>query len=82
MTDLRAVLEAAGADRPALFGVAEGGPMSILFAATYPERVRYTLTRRDGHEGCIRYSRSDESADRSLAASITASVMRRVRVAA
>jgi pimeloyl-ACP methyl ester carboxylesterase/class 3 adenylate cyclase len=40
MTDLQAVLDAVGADRPALFGVSEGGPMSILFAATYPERVR------------------------------------------
>ena len=26
--------------RAALFGVSEGGPMSILFAATYPERVQ------------------------------------------
>lgn len=40
MSDLQAVLDAVGADRPALFGVSEGGPMSILFAATYPERVR------------------------------------------
>ena len=27
-------------DRPALFGMSEGGPMSLLFAATYPERVQ------------------------------------------
>jgi pimeloyl-ACP methyl ester carboxylesterase len=27
-------------DATALFGMSEGGPMSILFAATYPERVR------------------------------------------
>jgi pimeloyl-ACP methyl ester carboxylesterase len=40
MSDLRAVMDAAGAERPALFGVSEGGPMSLLFAATYPERVR------------------------------------------
>ena len=39
MEDLRAVLDAAGSERPALLGVSEGGPMSILFAATYPERV-------------------------------------------
>jgi pimeloyl-ACP methyl ester carboxylesterase len=26
--------------RAALFGMSEGGPMSILFAATYPERTR------------------------------------------
>lgn len=39
MDDLRAVMDAAGAERPAIFGISEGGPMSILFAATYPERV-------------------------------------------
>ena len=39
MDDLRAVLEAASCERPAIFGVSEGGPMSTLFAATYPERV-------------------------------------------
>lgn len=40
MDDLHAVMDAAGADCPSLFGVSEGGPMSILFAATYPQRVR------------------------------------------
>jgi class 3 adenylate cyclase len=40
MDDLRPVLDAAGFDRPALVGVSEGGPMSLLFAATYPDRVR------------------------------------------
>ncbi|OBF19428.1 adenylate/guanylate cyclase domain-containing protein [Mycobacterium sp. ACS4331] len=40
MDDLRAVMDAAGAERPAMFGMSEGGPMSILFAATFPERVR------------------------------------------
>jgi pimeloyl-ACP methyl ester carboxylesterase len=39
MDDLHAVLDAAKVDRPALFGMSEGGPMSLLFAATYPERV-------------------------------------------
>ena len=37
--DVRAVMDAAGSERAALFGVSEGGPMSILFAATHPERV-------------------------------------------
>jgi pimeloyl-ACP methyl ester carboxylesterase len=40
MDDLQAVLDAAEARCPAIFGISEGGPMSILFAATYPERVR------------------------------------------
>src|SRR5207244_7273745 len=39
MQDLRAVMDAAGSERAALFGLSEGGPMSMLFAATYPDRV-------------------------------------------
>jgi DNA-binding SARP family transcriptional activator/pimeloyl-ACP methyl ester carboxylesterase len=39
MDDVRAVMDAAGSDRATLFGYSEGGPMSLLFAATYPERV-------------------------------------------
>src|SRR5262245_54511014 len=38
--DLRAVLDAAGSHRPAIVGVSEGGPMSLLFAATHPNRCR------------------------------------------
>src|SRR5918996_4016980 len=37
--DVRAVMDAAGSERAALFGISEGGPMSALFAATHPERV-------------------------------------------
>ena len=40
MDDVRAVMDAAGSGRAALFGASEGAPMSILFAATYPERTR------------------------------------------
>jgi DNA-binding winged helix-turn-helix (wHTH) protein/pimeloyl-ACP methyl ester carboxylesterase/class 3 adenylate cyclase len=39
MDDVRAVMEAVGSERAALCGVSEGGPMSALFAATYPERT-------------------------------------------
>jgi len=39
MDDIRAVLDAVGSTKAALMGVSEGGPMAILFAATYPERV-------------------------------------------
>ena len=39
MDDVRAVMDAAGSERAALFGYSEGGPMSCLFAATYPERT-------------------------------------------
>jgi len=37
--DVRAVMDDAGSERAALFGVSEGGPMSVLFAATHPARV-------------------------------------------
>ena len=40
MDDVRAVMDAAGSGRAALLGASEGAPMSILFAATYPERTR------------------------------------------
>ena len=40
MDDVRAVMDAAGLTRAAIFGVSEGGPMSLLFAATYPQRVQ------------------------------------------
>jgi pimeloyl-ACP methyl ester carboxylesterase len=37
--DVRAVMDDAGVERAAFFGISEGGPMSVLFAATHPERV-------------------------------------------
>jgi class 3 adenylate cyclase len=37
MDDLHAVMTAAGSERAVLLGVSEGVPMSLLFAATYPE---------------------------------------------
>lgn len=40
MDDVRAVMDAAGSGRAVLLGASEGGPMSILFAATHPERTR------------------------------------------
>jgi class 3 adenylate cyclase/pimeloyl-ACP methyl ester carboxylesterase len=40
MLDLRAVIDAVGSERPSILGISEGGAMSILYAATYPERVR------------------------------------------
>jgi pimeloyl-ACP methyl ester carboxylesterase len=40
MDDVRAVMDAAGSERAALIGISEGASMSILFAATYPDRVQ------------------------------------------
>ena len=39
MGDVAAVMEAARSERAVLFGYSEGGPMSILYAASFPERV-------------------------------------------
>jgi class 3 adenylate cyclase len=51
MDDVRAVMDAAGLDNAALFGPSEGGPMSILFAATYPERVTALVLYGTGARG-------------------------------
>src|SRR4029450_12080997 len=39
MDDARAVMDAVGSEQAAILGISEGGPMSLLFAATYPARV-------------------------------------------
>lgn len=39
MDDVRAVMDVVGSRRATLFGISEGGAMSVLFAATYPERT-------------------------------------------
>ncbi len=43
MDDVRAVMDAAGSERAALFGLSEGGPMSMLFAATHPGRATHLV---------------------------------------
>ncbi len=40
MLDIEAVMDAVGSEQAALFGVSEGGPMAIVFAAAHPERTR------------------------------------------
>jgi class 3 adenylate cyclase len=40
MDDLRAVMDAADMEQAAVLGISEGAPLSILFAATYPDRCR------------------------------------------
>ncbi|HWC32351.1 MAG TPA: adenylate/guanylate cyclase domain-containing protein, partial [Actinomycetota bacterium] len=37
--DLNAVLEAVGSERPSILANTDAGPMAMLFAATYPDRV-------------------------------------------
>ena len=57
MDDIRAVMDAVGSKRAAILGFSEGGPMTMQFAATHPERtaaaVLYgtfpTVIRRDDY---------------------------------
>jgi class 3 adenylate cyclase len=56
MDDVRAVMDAAGSERAALMGMSEGGPMCILFAATYPDRTVALVT-------CGTYAKRRWSAD-------------------
>ena len=57
MDDIRAVMDSVGTERAALFGVSEGGPLTLLFAATYPERT--TAVALYGTDGAVRVRTSD-----------------------
>ncbi|MGY3131594.1 pimeloyl-ACP methyl ester carboxylesterase [Bradyrhizobium sp. USDA 4501] len=43
MDDVRAIMDAIGSAKAVLFGFSEGCPMSVLFAATYPDRVSHLV---------------------------------------
>ena len=59
--EIEAVMDATGFEKAALFGVSEGGPASILFAATRPDRTRALILT-----GTAAYSTADgwEDVDR------------------
>ena len=40
MDDIRAVMDATDMESAAIVGISEGGPLSLLFAATHPDRTR------------------------------------------
>jgi class 3 adenylate cyclase len=65
MDDVRAVLDAAGSERPAFFGISEGGPMSLVFAASHPERTR-ALVLFGTYASLIRREGFPQGIDRSL----------------
>src|SRR2546423_4870171 len=75
MDDVRAVMDATGSERAALFGLSEGGPMSVLFAATYPERTRALLL-------CGTFATATLDADDNPAGQRWVDVFKRVRAAA
>jgi pimeloyl-ACP methyl ester carboxylesterase len=72
MDDVRAVMDAVGCSRAALVGVSEGGPMSALFAATYPERtaalVMYGTYAKRIRDADYPWAPTREEADAVLAA--------------
>ena len=56
MDDVRAVLDAVGWPRAAIWGISEGGPMAMMFAATYPDRTQALLL----YGSFARFSRGDD----------------------
>jgi class 3 adenylate cyclase len=71
MDDIRAVMDAAGSERAALFGLADGGSLAIVFAATYPERtgalVLYATLPRYVRSPDFPWAPSREEAEREIA---------------
>jgi pimeloyl-ACP methyl ester carboxylesterase len=71
MDDMQAVMDAAGVERAALYGISEGGPASVLFAATYPDRtsalVLYGSTPRFRTDSDISWGATDEMIEVALA---------------
>lgn len=66
MDDIRAVMDAAGSERAAVMGWSEGVRLSLLFAATYPDRV-WGLVACGGSAGRIRTPEERERALQELA---------------
>jgi len=65
MDDVRAVMDAEAIERAALFGYSEGGPMAVLFAATYPDRtsalvVYGSYAKRQGPDEDYPWARTPE----------------------
>ena len=56
MDDIRAVMDAVGSHRAVIFGISEGGPLSTLFAATYPARTAALIM----YGGYAKWIRSDD----------------------
>jgi pimeloyl-ACP methyl ester carboxylesterase len=54
--DLRAVLDEAGAERPAIFATGDCGFIALPFAATYPDRVGALIL----HQAAPTWRKSDE----------------------
>ena len=71
MIDVQAVMDAAGSERAVILGLSEGGPMAMLFAATYPERtvalIGYGETPRYAWGPDFPWGTTDEELEASIA---------------
>jgi len=65
MDDVRAVMDAAHSEKAAFYGVSEGGPMALLFTATYPDRTRALVLY--GSYACHPSTLSAENIDQHIA---------------
>lgn len=70
MHDVQTILDEVGSKRAALFGISEGGPMSLLYAASYPERtsalILYGTYARRARSSDYPYGWSDQRWDEVL----------------
>lgn len=57
MDDVRAVMDDVGSQRAAVFGSSESGALSVLFTATYPERVSLRASTARFNYGDVLYLR-------------------------
>jgi len=67
MDDIRAVMDAAGSERAAVFGWSEGVRLTLLFGATYPDRA-WALVACGGSPGRSRSPEEKEQILRQMAA--------------
>jgi class 3 adenylate cyclase/dienelactone hydrolase len=65
MDDVRAVMDAAHSEKAALYGVSEGGPMALMFTATYPDRTQALVLY--GSYACHPSTLSAENIDQHIA---------------
>jgi pimeloyl-ACP methyl ester carboxylesterase/DNA-binding CsgD family transcriptional regulator len=68
LSDLEAVVEAAGLDTFDLLGISQGGPTAIEYAARHPERVRRLVLYGTYLRGRLRRSQADRREGAMLAA--------------
>jgi serine/threonine protein kinase len=66
VSDLEAVVDAAGLDRFALLGISAGGPMAIAYAVRHPERVTHLVLHGAYSRGWLKRAQPEELAQRQL----------------